>query len=292
MTNKGGNMADTFSNKTIRLIISLGAESFSGGGSTKTIEGLACQVTVQKPGLPEKNSASAKVWGLPYEDLEQLTMLAFLPGEVQHNTLEIHAGDAGGALSMVFTGEITSASADFNASPDISMQFEASSGFYPQLKPESPLTVEGEIPAAELLAQFAASAGYTFTNEGVESSVVNAWYHGSPIAKMCKLADDVGCELIIDNGCVIALPPGQARSGGTVLLNAETGLIGYPTFTETGISCRCLYNPALIYGGLIKVESIVPKASAVWRITKLSHSLSAYCPSGGLWESQIEAARI
>ena len=69
-------MPKSFSIKTIQIAITLGKGNFSEGGNTKTIEGLACDVSVQKPGLPEKNSAAVKIWGLKYEDMAQLTMLA------------------------------------------------------------------------------------------------------------------------------------------------------------------------------------------------------------------------
>ena len=60
-------MAGSFTLKTIQVAITLGKGMFSEGGNTKTIEGLACDVSVTKPGLPEKNSASVKIWGLKYE---------------------------------------------------------------------------------------------------------------------------------------------------------------------------------------------------------------------------------
>ena len=285
-------MPKSFSIKTIQIAVTLGKGAFGEGGNTKTIEGLACEATVQKPGLPEKNSASIKIWGLPYEDMAQLTMLAFKPLESQHNLIDVKAGDKGGSLALVFQGEITSAFADFNAAPDVCMEFEADTGNYPQQIASPVATVKGEAKADRLFSQFAKVAGYTFKNEGVTSSVQNAWFPGSPIAKMTKLARDIGCELIIDDGGVIVLPAGQARSGNATLLTKDTGLIGYPTFNQDGISCRCLFNPDLIYGGLIKVESVVPRATGVWRITKLTHHITAFIPGGGNWESQIEAAYI
>jgi hypothetical protein len=282
-------MPKSFSIKTIRIAVTLGKGNFSEGGNTKTIEGLACDVSVQKPGLPEKNSATVKVWGLKYEDMAQLTMLSFKPLESQHNLISVKAGEKDGSLALIFQGEITSAFADFNAAPDVCMRFEADSGSYPQQMASPVLTVQGEVSADQLFSQFAKDAGYSFKNEGVTSAVQNAWFPGSPIDKMTKLARDIGCELLIDDGAVIALPAGKARSGNAVLLTKDTGLIGYPTFNQDGISCRCLFNPDLAYGGLIKVESIVPRASGVWRITKLTHSIAAYV-SGGNWESQVEAA--
>jgi hypothetical protein len=222
--------------------------------------------------------------------MAQLTMLAFKPLESQHNLISIKAGEKGGSLALVFQGEITSAFADFNAAPDVCMQFEADSGSYPQQISASVATVKGEAKADQLFSQFAQASGYTFKNEGITSSVQNAWFPGSPIDKMTKLARDVGCELIIDDGAIIVLPAGNAREGNAVLLTKNTGLIGYPTFNQDGITCRCIFNPDLIYGGLIKVESIVPRASGVWRITKLTHHITAYIPGGGNWESQIEAS--
>lgn len=282
-------MPTSFTLKTIRLVITLGKGNFSEGGNTKTIEGLACEVSVTKPGLPEKNSATIKVWGLKYDDMAQLTMLAFRPLELQRNLISIFAGDKGETLSLVFAGHIISAFADFNAAPDVAMQFEADTGTYGQQIAEPVLTVDGKATADSVFSKFAASAGFDFVNEGVTTSVKNVWVPGSPVNKAEKLARDLNVELLIDDNAMIIMPAGQARRGNAVLLNKDSGLIGYPTFNQDGISCRCIFNPDLVYGGTIKIESIVPRASGVWRITKLTHSLSAYTPTGGNWESQIEA---
>lgn len=282
-------MPTSFTLKTIRLVITLGKGQFSEGGNTKTIEGLACDVSITKPGLPEKNSATVKVWGLKYDDMAQLTMLAFRPLESQKNLISIFAGEKDGSLPLAFAGEITSAFADFNAAPDVVMQFEADTGTYAQQIAEPVLTVDGETSAESLFSKFAAAAGYSYENQGVTSSVKNIWVPGSPITKAEKLSKDLGVNLLIDDGTLITLPAGQARKGNAVLLNKESGMVGYPTFNQDGISLRCLYNPDLVFNGLVKVESIVPRASGTWRITKLTHNLTAYIPGGGNWESQVEA---
>lgn len=283
-------MPNSFTLKTIQITVVLGKGTFGDGGNTKIIEGLACDVSVQKPGLPEKNSATVKIWGLKYEDMAQLAMLTFKPLESQHNLISIKAGDQGQNLPLIFQGEITSAFADFNASPDVCMQFEADSGSYPQQIAQSVTTTSGESTAENLFAQFARDAGYTFKNEGVTNSVKNVWMPGSPIDKAVKLARDIGCEILIDDGALIIMPAGKAREGNAVLLTKDTGLIGYPTFNQDGISCKCIFNPDLTYGGLVKVVSKVPNATGAWRITKLTHTIAAYVPGGGNWESQIEAA--
>lgn len=282
-------MSQSFSLKTIQITITLGKGKFSSGGNVKVIEGLACDVSVIKPGGLEKNSANVRIWGLNYNTMAELTMLSFMPLESNHNLITIEAADQGKPFAMVFHGEIISAFADFNQAPSPVMQLEADSGGYAQQIPMPVQTVRGTVEADQLFSQFATAAGYTYRNEGVTTTVSNAWYPGSPIDKMNKLAKDIGCDLIIDDGMIIVMPAGKPRAGNAVLLSKDTGMIGYPTFNQNGITCRCIFNPNLSYGGLVKVESIVPRAEGIWRIVKLTHAISAYIPNGGNWESLIEA---
>ena len=271
--------------KTIRTTIILGDGEFSGGGNTKIIEGLATTVQVTKAGLPEKNSAEVRIQGLKLSDMEQLTFLSFLPGEYRKNHILIEAGDKGEELSVVFKGDITAASADFSTAPDVTMKFQALTAGWSVLIADSPTSVQGEATAASLISQFATQAGFNFINNGVTESVKNATFNGSPVQKAQQVADEVGCELIMDDETWIIQPWGKPR-GDAVLLKAESGLIGYPSFTQDGISCECFYNPRLQLGGQIKIESIVPRASGYWKITKISHDLAAY--TNGRWVSKID----
>ena len=57
-------MPSSFTIKTIRLVITLDRGSFTKGDNIKTIEGLACDATINKPGPPQKNNATITIWGL------------------------------------------------------------------------------------------------------------------------------------------------------------------------------------------------------------------------------------
>ena len=271
--------------KTLKTTIILGEGEFEGGGNTKIIEGLATTVQVTKAGLPEKNSAEVRIQGLKLSDMEQLTFLSFLPGEYRKNHILIEAGDKGGKLSVVFKGDITAASADFSTAPDVTMKFNALTAGWSVLIADSPTSVQGEATAESLISQFAQQAGFNFVNNGVTESVKNATFNGSPVQKAQQVADEVGCELLMDDETWTIQPWDKPR-GDAVLLKADSGLIGYPSFTQDGISCECFYNPRLQLGGQIKIESIVPRASGYWKITKLSHDLAAY--TQGRWVSRID----
>lgn len=273
--------------KSVQIMVTLGSGSFGTGGNTKTFEGFAVSASVTKPGLPEKNKAVVKISGLSMDDMTKITTLAFSPQKIKDNILIIKAGNLGESLSIVFQGEITTAFADFNTAPEITMNIEAQTGAYASLIPLNQEAVRGEAQAAALIQKYAIEAGYAFRNEGVTGAVKNAVLNGSPIEKMKDVANQMGIELLIDDDTVIIMPPEKERSGNAVLLSAKSGLVGYPTFTQDGISIKAFYDPSFQLGGLVSVESAVPRASGTWKISKLTHTLEAYKP-GAQWLSQIE----
>jgi hypothetical protein len=282
-------MPKSFANKIITVTIVLADGDFGGQGNTLTIPGghggLTMSVDVEKPGQPDNNKASLRITGLSYEHMDQLTTLGFGPQESQKNLLKVEAGTED-SQTVLFEGEITSAWADFNSVPDPEMQIEAESGSYPAQLPEEPVSVNGDTPASDLMEKIAGAIGYSFSNQGVTAPMRNSYLTGSPIVKLRQIARETGTELIIDDREIILLPgDGTAREGNAVLLNKDSGLIGYPTFNQDGISVKCLFNPDLKQGGLLAVESIVPKATGTWKITKLSHSLS----STDAWTSEADA---
>lgn len=285
-------MTKSFSLKTIRITVQLRKGTFTDGGNTRVMEGLACEVYINKPGLPEQNTASVKIWGLTYDAMAQMTMLSFRPLETFWNTIIIEAGELGKQLSTIFRGNITRASADFNQIPDPVMQIEAASGYFAQQLPTPATSVNGEAKAEDLFKQWSTDSGMVFKNDGVTASVKDAYFPGDPINKMKKLSHDIDCELIIDDDEAIITPAGTPRAGAPILISVDAGMIGSPTFNQTGISCKCIFNPAIRYGNLIDVQSIVPRATGQWFVIKLSHNLSANTPSAGPWETQIEGAPL
>lgn len=272
--------------KTIKTTIILGEGQFADGNNTKIIEGLSTKVMVQKNGLPEKHSAKVTLTNIAMADMEQMTFLSFRPLQKRKNKILIEAGDVGTELATVFKGDITSAFPDFSNAPDVTFEIEGITAGWNFLTAESPTSINGEADAAQLIEQFAKQAGFGFVNNGVSASVKNTTFTGSPASKAKQVADEIGKELLMDDD-TFTLQEWGKPIGEAVLLNASSGLIGYPSFTSEGVSCKSFFNPKLRLGGQIKIESIVPKATGYWKITKLSHSLSAY-NSTPEWISNIE----
>lgn len=281
----------SFSIKQIEVRITLSAGSFGGKGTEKVFNGLPVSVEVSKTGGDEKPTCKVSIGGMAYSDMEQLTTLAFRPLQARKNLIAIFAGEAG-ALSQVYAGEITKASADFNNAPDVKFDIEAMSGYYPSLIPAGPQSIVGDAPVADIVSQQAKAIGYEFRNEGVTTSLKNTILNGTPMEKARAAARQAGANLLIDDNTLILLPPGKECKGTTILLSDKSGMIGYPSFSSDGITIDALYNPAFQLNGLIEVKSIVPKASGLWRITKLEHKLAANDPNADDWTSSIEAVYV
>lgn len=283
-------MNATFTKKAIETRITLKAGSFGGRGNQKILRGLGTDVTITKAGLPDKNTCTVKLYNLAYADMEQLTTLGPGQGEKHKNLITICAGsDDKTDLPVAFAGEIDSIAADYTGAPDICTVIKASTGSYPALIANKPMCIRGTAPVADVIGSLAAQCGYTFKNEGVTAQLRNSVLNGSPLQQAHQAAEEAGAQLIVDDYQMILLPANGCREGLAVLLTPETGLLGYPTFDNQGIKVKAIYNPNFQFNGMIEVSSIVPRATGTWKINKITHSLTAYRPTGGFWHSELEA---
>ena len=281
-------MSKSFTRKILEVRVTLRAGSFGDGkGNTKIITGVPLKVKIEKNGPPDKNKASVEAMGLRYEDMEQLSTLAFKPLKTAKNVMEIYAGDEKDGLSLAFQGEVTSAAADFNTAPDIWFKLEALAGYFGATTAQGPSAVRGNQPVADFIARQAQVMGYTFRNNGVSAQLNNSVFNGSPLEQAHAAAREVGAELLLDDGVLTLSPAGGATGAQAVKLTKETGMLGYPTLTSEGVEVKAISDPAFKIGGFVAIESVVPKASGTWRIIKLAHELHAFVPNGGPWESKM-----
>lgn len=275
-----------FSVKTVRITIQLRKGEFDNGGNTVIIEGLPVSVTVTKQGGEAKNKASVTVDNLKLETATQLTTLAFKRLETYNNVIQIDAGSQGAELSTIFIGEITSA-VPVMGNDKLSLKIEALAGYYPALIPSTPTSVQENTTVEKLMKQFADEAGYSFENKGITASIANSVFIGSPIEKAKTLARQADVDLLIDDNKFTIQPFEAPKDGQIPLLSKNTGLIGYPSFSNEGINCKSVFNDKLKVGSYFKLESVLPHASGEWQITKVEHRLEAYTPNSGTWESDV-----
>lgn len=283
----------SFLKRKLQAQFTLKSGSFEDGSNSKIVTDLAMSCTVEKLGPPDFGKCSLTVRGMLLEDMEQLTTLSFTPqfAYTAKNYLNIFAGDDLNGFSQIFAGSITSAGAEFSeGQPGAAFKVEGQIGYNGSVKAQAPTSINGSQTLSNFIEQQANSAGMSFENQGVTASISNCIFNGSPVQQARQAAERAGCDLLIDDETLILLPKNGVRDSEQVpLLNKDSGLLGYPKITQSGIEVKSIFNPVYKLGQTFVLESIVPKASGTWQITKLVHKLAANEPGDGSWESQITA---
>ena len=80
------------------------------------------------------------------------------------------------------------------------------------------------------------------------------------------------------------------QDGDAIAISAA-GMIGYPELNPNGIRIKHEWRPYFRQGGMIDVESIVPNASGIWKIIKMTHQLQSF-GAGEAWDTTMEGMRI
>lgn len=78
---------------------------------------------------------------------------------------------------------------------------------------------------------------------------------GDPKNIIREVAKSSNLQFYSDDGFINIVKTTNLSPNEALELNPSTGLIGYPTLNEDGISCVCLLNPRLALNSLIKIEN-------------------------------------
>lgn len=278
----------SFTQKILQVSIVKGSGTFDAGGNTKIFSQLRVKADIEKEGHPSKNKARLKIYGMKQEDMNALTTLSFKPMAVQKNTIQVMAGDSNG-MQVAFQGDITESWEIYRTPPDLYLHVAALSGYYPSIAAVVPKSFKGAVSVVSIMANLASQMNLAFENNGVTTVLSKPYLWGAPFQQASAVAAAANIEFGIDDGVLFIAPRGKERAGTAPLISSKTGLKEYPTFDKKGIQLECLFNPAIQYGGLVEVKSVIPMACGLWRVHKLRHDLESETP-GGRWISHISAS--
>ena len=279
----------------LTLQFKLGQGNFGkGGADTVELEGLRCSVNVRRAGMYGMAEAEIRAWGMPLDVMNKLTVLnKLIDGEQRFNSVVVKAGSEDNGLAVCFEGTISEAWADGRNAPDVVFQVLAYGGLVERINPIPPTSYTGSVDVETALAGIATQMGLAIDNNGVTGRISDPYWPGDAgeqVRKICK-ALDCNADLDFTNKVLAIWPKGGTRGGAAIEINAETGMLGYPAFTQAGVKITTLYNPTISYGSKIRVKSQFTPANGEWSIIGVSHSLESNVP-GGAWFSELEASFI
>lgn len=311
-----------FVERLMSVTFSLGQGTFgdSGASNNATLSGLRMSAKITRAGGPMVSQMSLEIYGMTLSMMNQLSTLGLIATTQRRNTIVVQAGDSGGndPLQQVFQGTITSAWGDFQGMPDVPFRVEASNGIYQAIAPYPPSSFDGATSADQIFKTFASQwpnstggLGVPYQNTGVTTVLSHPVFNGALRTQILACVSACGCAWnSCEDGTFAVWMPGFNRPTPNVpLISSTTGMVGYPSFTQNGISLKTIYNPSIIFGGQIMVQSTLtgPKASGgavvlgtspgqtnagangLWNVYSLDHSLSTLYP-GGDWFSTLLAS--
>jgi len=277
-----------FTQKQIQLTIGLGTGQFGDtGANTVTLTGLRIKAEIQQFGGDAMPQVQLLVYGLPPAMINQLTTIGPINSAVMYqNSVLIAVGDADSALTTIYNGTIWQAWGDYNQIPDTALNIAAVGGLAASLKPVGASSYPGAADVGTIMQSLATMAGLNFVNNGVSVQLSNPYFPGTALAQIRECAQAADINFAIDVGTLQIWPKGGARNTSTPVISTATGMVGYPTFSSNGLMVTTIFNPSVVIGGLVQVQSSIPAACGQWIATQISHSLESEMP-GGQWFTHI-----
>ena len=273
--------------KVIRITIMLKGEKqevfTTEGQNTLSSTGLSvsCNLTFGNGAITP--TAQITVYGLTLDKMLKLMRVQWNTMQALLNTVRIEVGNDGEELQLAYEGNITQATIDANAAPNIPLIITSQMAAYEKSKFSGAVTTKGGPVHLSDIAMFIAfDMGYKFTNDGVERVVSDVVLEGSSVEKLQKLAIAYDFDLYIEQKTVAICKKGGARTLKIPVISPSTGMQGYPVFDIKGISFSCLYDPLVRFGGLIRIkDSLLGEiVNTDWRVYGYTAQLESNIQNG------------
>jgi hypothetical protein len=275
--------------KELRFVITLGTGTFGDtSNNVITLQGYRAVVDIDKAGGVQMSTLKAKINGVKQEDMNAITTLQWKPGYSIKNTVEVFAID-GNIETLVFAGNIINAWGDYQSMPDVFLQIQAQAVYFNQLAAVTPLSIPGGVNVVVVMERIARDMGLQFENNNVSVVLSDVYVANTLTEQARELARAANFDLYIDDKTLAITNRYDGRKGFIPTISATTGMIGYPTFDGLGVNFQALFNPAVTFGGKIKIETDIPQAAGEWIVTSVAHRLESEKP-GGSWFSTIRGS--
>lgn len=261
---------DDAGNKQISISEAKATVSLQSSGN---LFGTQVNVSIFGLGLEMLAALSSKAMGLFGTDTERISMKIFV-----ENT-------------AIFSGYMTSSIANMNTAPNTALMITATANADLQNKTASPFSFNGSTPVTSVINAICKAAGYTPYIVGLEGKVIsNPHYEGSVFDQLRAVCDDLNISMSVAPPSISFWPQESTKDDVKPLISPEYGLIGYPVFSNGGVMFQTQFSTLLTTGRDIELQTTLPHASGVYKLTSVTHELSSWMEDGP-WHSVCIANR-
>jgi len=249
------------------------------------LQNIKCLTTITNPGGQTAwGQLQLKVFGMTLDQMNTYSSTGASFVALQEQSVIVYAGNKGGAMNQVFAGTIFKSYMDFSHQPEVSFTCAAQAGFFPKGNANAANTYPGDQNAEDIIEALVKQLGnpWTFVNYQKKAHAVlqNQYVYGSVIDQISTVARAARFPVKFENNQVTIWPNYGVCDDTTVEIGPTTGMVGYPSYWESGFIVKTEFNPTAVNGRAVKLTSDIPKSNGTWPIIESTHELSTLTPDG------------
>lgn len=265
-------------------------QAFDKEGNNKiTLTDVKAMFKVGAYGNQAGVQAEMTIYGLGLDLLAALSSkgIGIWTAEKERIRVTVHAND-----TLMFNGYIYASFANMNAAPDAPLVINAAGGLALQTESAPPFSRPDSVALTDVLKAICEPYKYRVNAVGIEGVVVsNIYLEGSPMEQVREVCNQVDLSMTVAGDLVTVWPMGKAVDDVVPLVSPEFGLIGYPVFTQSGITFQTEFSTLLAQGRFIQLQTSLPHASGKYMLYVVEHYLSSWV-EGGPWHTISQGGKV
>ena len=236
--------------------------------------------------------AKVSIFGVPLESMNKIARLWLeVLTPTMNDAMEIDVWDGSNYVPF-FRGVITWSAVNASGAPQVALEIEASDAMAAQLSIAPPYSQEGPVDLREAITTILKPAGLEveFAQSLPAYPVQKVYAEGTAMQQAETLMRQFPeLSYYINLQRFLVRPVNGPLGGDPIPVNKNTGMIGYPTYSTSGVQLATLFDPRIRPGLALDIQTIFDFVNRTkWVAAVLQHTLQPNTP-GGQWMTQIAA---
>lgn len=236
--------------------------------------------------------AKVQVYGVPLDAMNKIARLwleVLSPSVNDKLTIDVWDGSN---FVPLFAGVITWSAINASGAPHVALEIEASDAMAAQLPAVLPYSQDTPIALLDIVKQIAEPVGLAveFAETVPPLQVQKVHLIGTAMEQLTALFSFFP-ELTwyINLQRVVVRPVNGPLGGSPVRIDKTTGMIGYPTYSTSGVTLATLFDARIRPGLALDIQTSFDFVNRTkWVASVLQHTIEPNKP-GGQWLTQIAA---
>lgn len=284
----------SFTQKRLRVTLTMsGANSVFPGTNSNTLvlDNMRMSAKVQQVARLA-TQADIRIYGMKAADMNAMAVIWARPPIVLNHFVVLEA-DSGKGFVQVFRGVITEAQPNYQSAPDVSFALVATSAYLEKITPVEPTSYPVSTDIKSVAADLIKRMGFIFIDGGAKGTFAKgSYFWGTLWDQLAQACQAANADFYVQGDTILVTEGGKpGKDKPTVMLSAESGLIGYPCYERAGLHVLAIFDAAFACGVPIDIQSIVPNATGRWYPYSMLHIIESRVPHGQ-WMTQLQCLQV